>query len=182
MKNLFLIAVLVISVLFVSCNNSGKPASEPGDAVKSESLSDLPVYNLDDLLKVADQNVDKKVKVIGYITHTCKHSGKRCFIVGDSQKTSMRVEAKGNIGGFNRELTGSKVEIAGTLKERRLSKEYLEQAEKEVNEKAAKEDGSAESCEAELNNIAEMRQWMADNNKEYYSIYFMNGEEYEVVD
>lgn len=72
----------------------------------------LPVYALDSLLNIAAENVDKTIQVEGYVTHTCKHAGKRCFIVGESQKASMRVEAKGNIGGFNRELAGSKLSIA----------------------------------------------------------------------
>ncbi len=49
-------------------------------------------------------------------------------------------------------------------------------------EKAVEEDGSAESCQAEMTNIAEMRSWMKENGKDYYSIYFLNGTSYEMVD
>ncbi|MDR2621977.1 MAG: hypothetical protein LBC48_05275, partial [Dysgonamonadaceae bacterium] len=149
--------------------------------VTTTSVEQLPVFGLDSLLKVADRELDKNVKVTGYVTHTCKHSGKRCFIVGESQTVSMRVEAKGDIGGFNRELVGSKIEVSGILKERRLTKEYIAEMEKDVEIKK-KEDGAAESCAAELSNIADMRKWMKDNGKDYYSIYYMDGLNFSVLE
>lgn len=172
-----LIIITFISCLTIACGNKKNEGNnQNADSTKTE-MSDS-VYKLDDLLAVADQMVDKTVKVKGTVTHTCKHSGKRCFIVGDNGDVSMRVEAKGNIGGFNRELIGSDIEITGVLKERRLTKEYIDQMEKETKEKAGKEDGSAESCQAELKNIENMKDWMKKHNKDYYSIYYMDGEDY----
>ena len=175
-KILFFAAVLFC---MTACNNKSTEQAE-GEA-KTYAAGDK-VYELDELLTVADQMVDKTVTVKGSVTHVCVHSGKRCFIVGDDPNTSMRVEAKGEIGGFNRELVGSELDITGIVKERRLTKEFIDQHEKDVNEKKAKEDGSAETCQAELNNINEMREWMKANNKDYYSLYFMDGESYEVID
>ncbi len=181
MKNLIFICLFAV-VLF-SCNNKNTSENKTENTTENAltASKDVPVFGLDDFLKVADQYVDKTVKIEGHVTHTCKHSGKRCFIVGESENASMRIEAKGDIGGFNRELVGSKIRVTGPIKERRLSLEYIEQMEKDVNVKKA-EDGSAESCQAELNNINEMRQWMKDNKKDYYSIFYMDGQEYEVVE
>lgn len=180
MKHLIFVSLFTI-VLF-SCSNKQTSDGNGNNASGSTSVAsaDIPVFGLDSLLKVTDQFVDKTVKVEGHVTHTCKHSGKRCFIVGESENASMRIEAKGNIGGFNRELVGSKIRATGIIKERRLSREYIDQMEKDVN--AKQEDGSEESCQAELNNINEMRQWMKDNNKDHYSIYYMDGQEYEVLE
>lgn len=179
MKKLLFVAA--IACLMASCGNKTSDQNNTTeDSIKT--ASNIPTYKLDSLLAVADQLVDKTVKVQGSVTHTCKHSGKRCFIVGDKENVTMRVEAKGNIGGFNRELIGSELRITGIVKERRLTKEYIDQMEKATNEKQAKEDGSAETCQAELNNIKEMRDWMKTNNKDYYSIYYMDGQEYEVVE
>jgi hypothetical protein len=177
MKQLFLLAVL--SAALVACTGNKKTETPAVDAPDSATV-EAPAYELDKLLEVADTEIDKTVKVTGYVTHTCKHSGKRCFIVGESQQASMRVEAKGEIGGFNRELVGSRLEITGVLKERRLSKEYIEQMEKDVEVKK-KEDGAAESCAAELSNISEMRRWMKDHGKDYYVIYYMNGLNYTTL-
>ncbi len=180
MKKMMFLAIMAICLS--SCTN--KSTEEKGNNSDSTTaqVSDIAVYRLDNLLAVADQLVDKKVTVKGSVTHTCKHSGKRCFIVGDNENVSMRVEAKGNIGGFNRELVGSELAITGVVKERRLTKEYIDQYEKDVNEKKVKEDGSAETCQAELANINEMRDWMKKNNKDYYAIYYMDGEEFSIVE
>lgn len=181
----YLLAIAAISIIMASCGNKSDKqaaASETENQTVAQTDGSLQrVYPLDSLLLVADQLVDKTVKVRGYVTHTCKHAGKRCFIVGESQKASMRVEAKGDIGGFNRELAGSELEIEGIVKEHKLTNEYIDQTEKDLNEKKLKEDGAAESCQAELANIKEMRDWMKANNKDYYSIYYMDGLNYEVI-
>lgn len=178
MKNLLFIAL--IPCLMTSCGNKKSENTSRTDNTAESEMS-VTVYKLDDLLAVADQMIDKTVKVKGNVTHTCKHSGKRCFIVGENGNVSMRVEAKGNIGGFNRELVGSELEITGVLKERRLTKEYIDQMEKGANEKALEEDGDSETCQEELSNIANMREWMKTHNKDYYSIYYMDGQDYEAI-
>ncbi|MDR0686428.1 MAG: hypothetical protein LBF79_03090 [Dysgonamonadaceae bacterium] len=173
---------IALAVALAACNGGNKKteSAENNDVNTSES-ADLPVFELDDLLPVADRQLDKTIKVVGYVTHTCKHAGKRCFIVGETQQASMRVEAKGNIGGFNRELVGSKLEIIGILKERRLTKEYISQMEQNVELKK-QEDGAAESCAAELSNINDMRKWMKAHNKDYYSIFYMDGLDYAALE
>jgi hypothetical protein len=172
---------LLLAASLFSCGGSQSKKAEAQTEAKIEKASLVPSFELDNLLAVAPENLDKEVKVVGYVTHTCKHSGKRCFIVGESQQGSMRIEAKGEIGGFNRELVGSKIEVIGTLKERRLTKEYIDQMEKDVKVKET-EDAAAESCAAELSNIADMRKWMKDNEREYYSIYYMDGTNFDVVE
>lgn len=177
-KLLFIVAILIFAI---SCSNKKAENAEQVE-INVEATNASVGYKLDSLLAVADQLIDKTVTVRGFVTHTCKHSGKRCFIVGDDQKTSFRVEAKGEIGGFNRELVGSELAITGVVKERRLTKEYIDQYEEQVNEKKAQEDGSAETCQAELSNIKGMRDWMKANNKDYYSIYYMDGEKYDIIE
>lgn len=179
MKKLFLLTLIL--AFMASCGNKQAGQDQQQETEKT-ATNDVKAYKLDSLLKDADQLIDKTVTVRGFVTHTCKHSGKRCFIVGDDPNTSFRVEAKGEIGGFNRELIGSELAITGIVKERRMTKEYIAQYEEEVNEKKAKEDGSAETCEAELKNIQGMREWMKANNKDYYSIYYMDGEKYDVIE
>ncbi|MDL2222795.1 hypothetical protein LJB98_01690 [Bacteroidales bacterium OttesenSCG-928-M11] len=178
-----LLFIVAASFLMVAC--SEKKTNVDTLALESKNTTTdvyTSAYTLDSLLSNADNLIDQTVTVRGSVTHTCKHSGKRCFIVGEDPNISMRVEAKGEIGGFNRELVGSELAITGVVKERRLSKEYIDQHEKEVNEQAFKEDGSAETCAAELSNIEGMRAWMKANNKDYYAIYYMDGESYEVIE
>ena len=169
MRQFVLFAVLA-SALF-SCSGNKKQAE----------IADAKV-ELDQLIAVADQKVDNTVTVVGYVTHTCKHSGKKCFIVGESQKVSLRVEAQGDIETFSPELVGSKLAITGTLKEQHVSREYIDEWESGVILLQQSEEANQESCAAELSSISEWRKWMEDNNKDYYVLYYMDGLKYDVLD
>ena len=171
MKQLLVFAIL--SLVMYSCSGNKNKAET--------SNKDQTSYELDKLLAVADQEVDKTLTVVGYVTHTCVHSGQRCFITGESQEASIRVEAGGEISGFDMKLIGSKLAVTGVLKENRLSQEYIAGMEKDVQ--LMKEGGeSVEACEAELSNISDMRKWMRDHDKDYYVIYYMDGLNYETLD
>jgi len=149
----------------------------------NKKQAEIPMisFDLDQMMAIADRNVDSTLTVIGYVTHTCKHSGKRCFIVGESQKTSLRIESGGEIESFSPELIGSKLAVTGTLKEFHLSGESIDKMENNVKQ-LEQEEGMAETCAAELSNISEMRQWMKDNGKSYYVIYYMDGLKYKIID
>ncbi len=177
-----LLYIISVALLMVSCIGTGSKKSSSEQSAETKSATESKIYSLDDLLLVAETLVDTEVTVKGTVTHTCKHSGRRCFMVGEDQKTSFRVEAKGDLGGFNRELIGSELAMTGMLRENRLTTEYLDAWEEQLKEQEGKEDGSAESCEAETNNINNMREWMKNNNKEYYSLYFMDGTAFEVLE
>lgn len=173
--------IVIVSCLMVSCGNkkAENSSARTDEVTKSEAITQ--VYPLDDLLEVADRFVDKTVTVRGSVTHTCKHSGKKCFIVGENGAVTMRVEAKGAIETFNKELVGSELEITGILKETRMTKEEIDQLEKETNEKMLAKEESEESCQSELDNISQMRDWMKAKNKDHYSVYYMDGQAYEVL-
>ncbi len=168
----------IFCLSLLSCANGGKQTQEKSE-VKTVANNE---FKVDDVLNVASDFIDQEVVITGHVSHTCKHSGKRCFLVGDNESFSVRVEAGGDIVGFNRELVGNTIKVTGILQERRLSQEYLSQWEEKLKAKAVKEDGSPETCSAEMNNINDMRTWMEENGKDYYSIYYLNGTSYEVVD
>ena len=184
MKKIIFVVVAFLGLGMASCGNSSKKqetAVTPQTEVKTVDV-EKALY-LEDLLTKAETEVGKEVVLRGKITHTCKHSGRRCFVVGKNDSTlSIRVEAKGNIGGFNRELIGSEVAIKGILRENRMSEEDIKSMEEELKKQQANAKNGAESCDSEMKNIKGMRDWMKANNKEFYSIYFMEGLEFEVVE
>lgn len=173
--------ILVAFALFaVSCNNAGQKQNNSGHE-QAVSEAGAVVVDVDSLFAVAESLVDAPVVIRGYVTHTCKHSGKRCFLTGEGQQHSIRVEAKGEIGSFDKELVGSQLEVNGILRESRLTEVEIAEMEGNVNEKLAKEEASTETCETELANINEMREWMKAQGKDYYSIYYIDGLNYEKV-
>ena len=169
MKQFFLFVALVF---VFSCSGGNKKQADTAVA-----------YGVEALLAVADQNVDSTVTVVGIVTHTCKHSGKRCFIESESQTVSLRVEIdpEGEIELFTPELIGSKLAITGILKEELLSEEYINERENSVKQ-IEQEGRSPEACAAELSNINDMRKWMEENGKDYFIIYYLDGLKYEVVE
>ncbi len=167
MKRLFLFSALTLSLF--SCSGSTKTVE-----------ASAATFDVDKLLAVAEQKVDSTVTVVGFVTHTCKHSGKKCFIVDESQKVSFQIMADGEIETFSPELVGSKLAVTGVLKEYRLSEETINESET-AYKKLEKEEGMAETCATELSNISEMRQWMKDRGKDYYVMYYMEGQKYNVV-
>ena len=168
MKQLLFFSVLAIALF--SCTGSNKQADTTANT-----------YELDKLLVVADQKVDETLTVVGYVTHTCQHSGKKCFIVGESQDATLRIEAQGEIETFSSELIGSKLAVTGVLKEYQLSEEYINEMEIQVQQ-LEDEEGMEEVCASELSNISDMRKWMKDHDKNYYVIYYMDGMTYDVLD
>ena len=169
MKQFLFLAALAVALF--SCTGNKKQAEAYDWA-----------YELDNLLAVAEQEVDSTITVVGFVTHTCKHSGQKCFIVGESQAASLRVdiEPEGEIEEFTPELIGSKLAITGILKEQHVPGEYIDKLESNVLQ-FQEDGGSPEVCAAELSNISDMRKWMKDNNKDYFVIYFMDGLSFDVL-
>ena len=168
-KFLFILTAFIL--IAASCTNKGQ---------SPESKSSV-VYDADTLFSIAKMHIDLPIAISGYVTHTCQHSGKRCFLTGDKQKRSVRVEAKGDIVSFDRELTGSKLIVNGIMRERRLTQTEIKEMEINLNEQI-EEDGMTETCAEELANITEMKDWMEDKGKDYYSIYYIDGLSYEKIE
>ncbi len=169
------IAILILagtlSYSLTSCKESQKTKQATTSVQTQTSL------NVDSLLQVAEQKVNDTIVLQGKVKHTCSNSGRRCFITDPSGETTLRVEASGNIKGFNKKLVGSEIQVTGIVKEQRLSQEYIDNWEKKIKEK--EEEG--EHCDSESNNITQMREWMKKNNKDFYSIYYLQGIDYEIV-
>lgn len=179
MKKLSFI-LAAFALLVISCNNAGQTKNDQKDKEVAEETA-VEAFDVDSLYAIADSYVNKEIATRGYVSHICKHSGKRCFLTGEGQQHFIRVEAKGEIGGFNRELEGAQLIVNGILRERRLTQTEIADMEKSTNEKLTEEDGSAETCAAELANINEMKEWMKTQGKDYYSIYYIDGLNYEEV-
>lgn len=147
------------------------------------SFTTESAYTIDKLMESIETQVDKEVKVRGKINHVCRHSGKKCFIINEQGDLSMQIMAGGDIETFDKELVGSEIEAVGIVKERRIEKEQIDKNEQDAKDKMQNEESeeSHKHCNAMLNNVKQMREWMEKNNKEYYAIYYIEGLKYEVV-
>jgi uncharacterized lipoprotein YehR (DUF1307 family) len=176
MKKTVLFILCVI--LLAACGGKTEKKTAGGDAATTENV----YISVDSLLNVVENFVDQPIKVKGFVTHTCSHSGKRCFITGDDQGASFRIEAGGVIERFDASLVGSEIEVDGIVREYRLEKEKIDESEAKLEDAKTSGEKSGEHCESEMQNIQQMRAWMQERGLDYYAIYYIDGEKYQVVD
>ena len=168
---------LFFTLLFSGSLMAATGVAKATEIVTTSSVSAEKAQPVAKLLGAASGLVGKTVVVTGMVDHVCSHSGRRCFIADDKEDLSIRVEAKGEIKGFNKELVGSTIEVTGILREQKLPKAKIEEMEA-----AARKKNDGDHCSTELNNVLNMKKWMKDNQKDYYSIYYIDGSSYEVRD
>ena len=184
MKRTISISMMALSLLaMVSCGNCKKDCKHTESNVEETAAkADANVMTVIQVLENAEQNVGKEIDFKGKIKHVCSHSGRRAFVYDANGEQSIRVEAKGTINGFSRELTGVDIIVHGVLKEHQLSEEKINEMEAQKQAKLDEEGATEEHCQTEMSNITNMRAWMKENNKNYYSIYYVDGLDYEVVE
>ncbi len=163
-----LIYLLALVACFAACNNSTKQKAVQQDSV---------VLTVDQIQEKGDDLVGKTVVIIGTVSHVCKHSGKRCFLMGSNEDITIKVEAGNRIGSFSQEQMGSDLKISGILQEIRIDENYVAEMEAEVEEEGhAHEANAGDQCTDELHKIAELRKEIAASKKGYLSIFYMDGE------
>jgi len=175
------VSIIAICLLCLSCKL--KPKETKKDNIEENQLaqSEQSVVTIDQLMLNAEQSVGKEVHFNGLVNHICAHSGKRCILKNSTGELSIRVEATGDLEGFDKEMAGHDIKVTGVLREKRLDEASIDEWEIEVKAKHASEEGG-EHCSSEMANIKEMRDWMKNNNKNYYAIYYVDGNSYEVVE
>lgn len=196
-KLIYLIMLLAISV---ACSNQQQTseATDAGDEAAVE-LSEVTVANFID--KAGDL-VGQQVKISGLVNHTCKHGGKRMFLVDEGTEESVKIEAGENIDSFDAELEGNIVNVVGIVAEAVVDESYLDEWEKEVLEDSGEEEykihdgnhegeenhGEGEEGETEedhhgtdLEKIENLRTMLADSGKDHLSFFSIECVSYEVA-
>ncbi len=170
------LSVIFIVLAITACNNTGdkRTSRENGDPA-------TPVV-IDELLKNPGPYVEKKVVVEGLVTHVCRHSGARLHLKAGSTNEFVRVEAKGDIGQFDRELEGDHLEIRGVFRSQIIDKEYLAKWENELTSGAQAPAGShAHSAgEGETELLTEIKYALENSGKDQITQVWIDGESFSV--
>ena len=181
MTQKFFFLILTISIAAISCKRSDQnTVSQIENGAEQKTVAGA--LTLTELYSAAENEVGKPVSVQGVVNHVCMHSGKRCFIIDSISGNSIRIEARGNIGGFNKELVGAEILVRGVLREKRLDNSYIDEWEKKTLEEKEAAESDKSHCNADLENIVQMRNWMKEHNKPYYSVYFIDGNDYSIIE
>jgi hypothetical protein len=118
--------IFILFVLIVSACSTGNK-----DNAKKSNVDTVKVTVLS-FLKQADTLVDRPVIIEGTVLHICKHGGERLFLVDGNDSVSVEVTAGPKVSKFEESLIGSRIYIAGILKEERIDTKYLNEWENEV--------------------------------------------------
>jgi len=194
-----LLSMVVLSFLWVSCCNDESGCDEQ----KTENV-EVVAQKLD--INKFDEQVDglanKLIEVSGTCMHTCSHGGTKMFISGDDADFRLKIMATDESGNFNQEMEGKDFIVVGILDEYRMDMKELdkmeadvlaehgvetdEHGEKDLKHKGGEHnDGTHEeaegSCEAELNQISNLRAQVKESGKGYLSFYSVLAQSYEEV-
>ena len=177
MKRLFLgvLGFVMASLVFVGCGTTTSPSS--GEA----SVQEAPAEELtvEALLALDTSYVGQSVVVRGDVDHVCRHSGRRCILSSESG-VPVRVDAKGEIEGFPSDLIGHTIRVYGVLRAQVVPESRVAEMEAELPKHDSVASGE-DPVAAKRNLLARMRRWMEENGKDFYLLYYIDGERYEVV-
>jgi len=180
-KKLFLLTLPCIFLL-ASCNQATKEAE-----TKKADTATVAVLTFFDS---AVNHVEKTIRIEGTVVHTCKHGGKRMFLVDGVDSIRVEITAGNNIPKFDESLIGSRVKVLGVLKEERVDAKYLNEWEAEVLKPA--EDHSTglhtgakghedKGKQEKLEEINSLRTDLKNSGKDHLSFYSVEAISYTVV-
>ena len=186
-------ALIALMLFTVSCQNNSEKATsaEVEEVVVIEEV--VPV-DLADFKDVAGELVGKQIALNGMIDHVCKHGGQKMFLVNENADARIKIVTSENMAAFNTELEGESVNVIGIVDELRIDEEYLKEWEEEIlaglegeegekGEKVHMGEGEGEHHEeenAELQQINNYRQKIAESEKDYISFFTVVCIEYEI--
>ena len=181
MCRLFTFLSLAMALTFVSCQGNQKKAQ--AEEAQAEVKAEAVVLTPEKVIAEGATFVGQEVSVKGTVDHVCHHGGKKCRLAGTTEGAWIQVMARGEIKQFSQDLIGSEIVVKGTVKARQITKEMVaeqENAVKAAMNKAENKEAKAH-CSSSMGNVEKMKQWMVDNNKDSYPVYFVEGVSFEKV-
>lgn len=184
MKKIFSVLTLALAISLTSCQNSAKNAQDATAETTQTAEAADSVLTPEGLMEQGKNLIDKTIVIEGEVAHVCKHAGKKCSIVGENPDLSIQVMAGGEIERFTPDMIGSEIKVKGTVKERKITKDILADQEKALDaaKKGAKTEEAEKHCSHSMHNLNLMKEWMSDNQMDYYPIYYIEGTSFEFVE
>ncbi len=150
MRNIIFITALTF--IFFSCNSSSNKKSNTSE--EANAANTVTIVEVDSLVANPNIYIQKTISIKGLVVHTCKHSGKKMFLVGTDKDSPVKVIAGNDITLFEQTLEGETVIATGkiTLMEEN-SEKHEEHKDKEEHknhtDETTSKDSTSGDCAAE---------------------------------
>ncbi|MFC2102061.1 hypothetical protein ACFLS7_03620 [Bacteroidota bacterium] len=183
MTKKFLPLLFIGLIVAFACNQGPKETAE-------EVTADTVVLTVVTFDTDASNYVDQPVWIEGTVYHTCKHGGKRMFLVDGNDSLMVEVTTGPDIVMFDEALVGSRVNVLGILKEERIDEKYLNEWEAEVmaaeeNHEAGLHEGTKghedQPDEAKLEQINALRDQIKDSGSDHLSFFSIEAISYTEI-
>lgn len=136
-------------------------------------------FSVDSLLNVAEFRVGDTLAVRGVVRHTCRKGGLRCYVSDKDGETKLRINAPEGQS-FSDELIGSEIACRAVLCENRVMAHEVDSALAAL-ESVEPAGGEVDHCESSRNDLSAKKAYMELKGQDYYSEFFADALEYEVV-
>lgn len=182
MARTLLLLIIPSLLILASCNGGSGNAETP----KADTVF-LAVRTFTDS---AEKYSGKPMWIEGTVFHTCKHGGKRMFLVDGTDSIRVEVTTGNNIPKFDESLIGSRVKVLGILKEERVDNKYLNEWEAEVkkpveNHNAGLHSGARghedKDTQDKLDEINSLREDLKKSGKDHLSFFSVEAISYTIV-
>lgn len=193
MKLYSFFAIVAAALMMVACGNNqnNKAADEQAQVAQAVMI--------DSVLAEGEALAGQLIEIEGVCTHICSHSASKIFLLGENEGKTIRVEAA-ELGSFDQKCVNSIVKVKGILHEERIDEAYLQAWEQRIANKTEEKHGQGDGeggCDTEKaargetantseGRIADFRAKIAArkeaDGKEYLSFYYVEAQEYEVVE
>ena len=180
MKRKLLVSIGMMALILSACTISPK-GLDSGNAIKVSVAS---------FEKQAAVIVEKTVVIEGTVLHTCKHGGKRMFLVDGNDSVSVEVTAGKDILKFDEKLIGSRLRVLGVLKEEKIDEKYLNEWENEVKKPLENHDAGVhtgaqghedQGTQDKLDQINSLREELKNSGKDHLSFYSIEANKFEEI-
>lgn len=199
-KKLSLIVLLSLVAMYCGGGETAKENVSDSVGETVETAAAPVAVSIDTFETDAEKLVDKLVTVEGTVSHVCRHSGKRMFLLGQNPDNNLKVLTGADISVFDVALEGSDVIVNGYVRESRVDEAYLDELEKKTleNMKKAQEEEKADEAAASnhegqtdeathniehkdpLQNIKDMKEELKNSPKGYLSFYSIECQTFKV--
>ena len=177
----YFLSILFLSFLFAGCSNNNQDNKEiiileNSSTEVSDELSE--VIDVVELLANPKQYDGKLISVTGTVTHVCRHSGKRLHLMGNDEKTNIRLEA-GKIGKFERELEGSEIIAKGIFHREVVDEAYMAKWSEDMEKEGKGKHKSHDEQEENKGKKQRYKKMMGETNEGYPENYWLEGVSFE---